>query len=179
MPTPEFIRALRSRVGHELLHVPTVGVLAHDGAGRILLVQDRDDGQWTCPGGIVEPFELPADAALREAWEETGVEVRLTGIVGIFGGEHCGGTYANGDRIAWVATIFSAQALGDRATPDGGETSAACFMSPSEIARAPLKPHLRLFLDALASGRPGYFQPPSWSQQGDRPGVEHTSIEGP
>ncbi len=178
MPTPEFIRSLRARVGHDLLHVPTVGVLARDGDGRILLVQDREDGQWTCPGGIVEPFELPADAALREAWEETGVEVRLTGIVGVFGGERCGGTYANGDRIAWVATIFAAQVVSGRPTPDGSETAAARFMSPAEIARAPLKPHLELFLDALASGRHGCFQPPAWSPRGARPGMENTRIEG-
>ena len=163
MPTPEFIKAIRSRIWTDLLHVPTVGVLAHDDDGRILLVQDREDGHWTCPGGIVEPFELPADAALREAWEEAGVVVRLTGIVGVFGGEQCQTTYLNGDKIAWIATIFSAQVLGGTAKPDGSETSAARFMSVAELAELPLKAHLRLFLQALASGRQCNFQPPTWT----------------
>jgi ADP-ribose pyrophosphatase YjhB (NUDIX family) len=161
MPTPEFIKSLRSKIGTELLHVPTVGVLAQDAKGRILLVQDREDGHWTCPGGIVEPFELPADAAVREVWEEAGVVVSLTGIVGVFGGEECQTTYLNGDKIAWVATIFSAEVLSGTARPDGSETSAARFMCHAEISIAPLKAHLRLFLHAHASGKGCYFQPPT------------------
>jgi ADP-ribose pyrophosphatase YjhB (NUDIX family) len=148
MPTPEFIRAIRAKVGSELLHVPTVGVLAYNDDDRLLLVRDREDGFWTCPGGIVEPHELPADAAVRETWEESGVLVKLTGILGVFGGEHCGGVYSNGDRIAWIATIFSARVIGGMPLPDGSETSAAQFLSRGEIARLPLKPHLSLFLEA-------------------------------
>lgn len=109
MPIPEFIQTLRAKVGHDLLHLPSVGVLARDAEGRLLIVQDSDDGTWTCPGGLVEPFEIPADAAVREAWEESGVLVRLTGIAGVFGGPECYTNYANGDRISWVATIFTAQ----------------------------------------------------------------------
>jgi len=163
MPTPDFIGRLRAKVGTELLHVPTVGVLAYDAADRVLLVRDIQDGLWTCPGGIVEPFELPADAVMREAWEEAGVHVDLTGIIGVFGGKDCGGTYRNGDRIAWVATIFRARVVGGTVSPDGAETSAAQFLSAAEVARCTLKPHLSLFLAAAQSGRTGYFQPPTWT----------------
>jgi ADP-ribose pyrophosphatase YjhB (NUDIX family) len=163
MPTPEFIASLRAKVGTALLHVPTVGVLARDSEGRVLLVQDREDGLWTCPGGIVEPFEMPGNAAVREAWEEAGVLVQLTGIAGVFGGEECRTTYANGDRISWVATIFSARVLRGAATPDGAETSAAKFLSQAELGTLPMKEHLRMFLQAEALGGPPYFEPPTWS----------------
>ena len=109
MPTPAFIASLRQRIGHELLLVPTVAVLARDGDGRMLLVQDQESGLWSCPGGIVEPGELPADAAVRETWEESGVLVELVQLAGIFGREHCANTYRNGDRIAFVATVFNAK----------------------------------------------------------------------
>jgi 8-oxo-dGTP pyrophosphatase MutT (NUDIX family) len=33
---------------------------------------------------MIEPFELPADAAVRETWEETGLFVELTGLIGVF-----------------------------------------------------------------------------------------------
>jgi ADP-ribose pyrophosphatase YjhB (NUDIX family) len=163
MPTPDFIATLRAKVGAALLHVPTAGVLARDAEGRVLLVQDREDGQWTCPGGIVEPFETPAHAAVREAWEEAGVLVELTHIAGVFGGEHCNSTYANGDRISWVATIFAARVVRGTATADGTETAAARFASSAELPAMRLKEHLKLFLAAQVSGRPGYFEPPSWS----------------
>jgi ADP-ribose pyrophosphatase YjhB (NUDIX family) len=162
MATPEFIRDVRARIGNALLHVPTVGVLAYDPDGRVLLVQDAQSQLWTCPGGIVEPFELPADAAVRETWEEAGVQVELTGIIGVFGGEHCGGTYANGDRIAWVATIFSARVVRGQPLPDYSETTAACFFSPEQTAELRLKPHLALFLAAARSTQGGYFQPATW-----------------
>lgn len=169
MPTPEFILSLRRQVGHALLHLPTVGVLAEDAAGRLLLVRDRQDGRWTCPGGIVEPHELPADAAVREAWEEAGVRVALTHIVGVFGGPDCRTDYANGDRIAWVATIFGARATGGtaRAQGDGDETSAAAWHDAAALQALPLKPHLRLFLRARDTGRPGWFQPAGWAPPDD------------
>ena len=40
MPIPDFIQSLRSKIGTELLQVPTAAVMAHDSQGRLLLVQD-------------------------------------------------------------------------------------------------------------------------------------------
>ncbi|MBK8277038.1 MAG: NUDIX domain-containing protein [Nitrospira sp.] len=38
------------------------------------------------PSGIVDPRELPSDAAVREVWEEAGVYVELTQVLGVFAG---------------------------------------------------------------------------------------------
>ena len=57
-----------------------VGALAvHD--GRVLLV--RHDDQWLLPGGMLEPGETPAEGAVRETREETGIEVRIEGLAAI------------------------------------------------------------------------------------------------
>ncbi len=64
MAIPEFIKTLRAKIGTELLQVPTVSVLTYDNQGRILLVQDKSSGLWGPPGGIVDPHELPSDAAV-------------------------------------------------------------------------------------------------------------------
>jgi 8-oxo-dGTP pyrophosphatase MutT (NUDIX family) len=162
MPVPEFIKSLRSKIGHDLLQLPTVGVLVRDEENRVLLVKDADDGRWTCPGGLVEPFELPADAAVREAWEEAGVHVRLTGLVGVFGGEVCVTHYANGDNVAWVSTIFSARIISGTATHDGDETTAVRFCTDAELATLHVKPWVLMFLDAERAGSAGYFQPARW-----------------
>jgi 8-oxo-dGTP pyrophosphatase MutT (NUDIX family) len=162
MPVPEFIKALRSKVGHDLLHIPTVLVLIRDDTDRLLLVQDGDDGLWTAPGGIVDPFELPANAAVREAWEEAGVQVQLTALVGVFSGELCYTNYSNGDKVAWVSTVFAARIVGGTAAPDGQETTAAQFFTAEEVAKLSLKRYLPMFLAAAESGQPGYFQPATW-----------------
>lgn len=47
--------------------------------GRVLLHRHPKLGMWLPPGGHVEPGELPDEAAAREVFEETGVEVVLLG----------------------------------------------------------------------------------------------------
>lgn len=78
---------VRRRFVAELGYItPKVGAEAavFDHEGRILLVRRSDDGQWCLPCGWVEPNESPEDAAVREAREETGLEVKSGDLVGVF-----------------------------------------------------------------------------------------------
>lgn len=54
--------------------------------GRVLLIQRARPiaGQWSLPGGHVEPGEATQDAAARELLEETGVTAALTAFVGLY-----------------------------------------------------------------------------------------------
>lgn len=52
-------------------------------SGEMLLIRRADDGLWAMPGGWVEPGESPAEAAVRETEEETGLVVSLIGPVHI------------------------------------------------------------------------------------------------
>jgi ADP-ribose pyrophosphatase YjhB (NUDIX family) len=78
---------VRQRFLAELGYItPKVGAEAavFDGEGRILLVRRSDDGLWCLPCGWVEPNESPEEAAVREAREETGLEVKPRQLVGVF-----------------------------------------------------------------------------------------------
>lgn len=55
-----------------------------DAAGQILLVLRADDGTWCLPCGWTEPNEAPAVTAVRETREETGLEVEVAQLVGVF-----------------------------------------------------------------------------------------------
>ena len=46
---------------------------------KILLIKHKKNRRWTQPGGHIEYDETPEDAALREAYEETGLRVKLLG----------------------------------------------------------------------------------------------------
>ena len=167
MPISDFIARLRQSVGNDLLFVPAVAVVARNQEHALLLVQDGETKLWGCPGGTVEPAELPSDAAVRETWEESGVLVELDRILGVFGGEHCAGTYKNGDRIAWVATVFTARVLSGAPRPDGVETQAARFFTDGQLQTLPLANHTRMYLAAEHSHAEGnYYAPSSW-----RPGA--------
>jgi 8-oxo-dGTP diphosphatase len=65
------------------IRVAAYGVVI-DG-GRILLAHWREHGHsgWTLPGGGINPGEDPADAAVREIFEETGYRAELDGLLGI------------------------------------------------------------------------------------------------
>jgi 8-oxo-dGTP pyrophosphatase MutT (NUDIX family) len=64
--------------------VPAAGVLAVDGAGRLLLQRRRDTRQWAIPMGKQELGETVAQRAIRETAEETGVTVEVTGLLGVY-----------------------------------------------------------------------------------------------
>lgn len=164
MPTPAYIAALRTRVGHDLLLVPTVTVIARDHRGRLLLVHDRDAQQWTLPGGIMEPDEAPADAAVRELWEETGVLVSIDRLLGVIGGPGCGGRYSNGDRLGWVTTLFGATLPPDsRPVADGSEVTEARLWETAGLAGLRLSSHVPRFLRAEEAGsRNAFFEPARW-----------------
>ena len=53
---------------------------------KILMIQEAKKscyGQWNFPAGHVEEKELITDAAIREAFEETGCKIKLTGVLPI------------------------------------------------------------------------------------------------
>ncbi len=167
MPISDYIRNLRAKVGTTVLEVPTVAVLTFDDRERVLLVRHVEGNDWTTPGGMVEPYETPSNAAVREMWEETGLHVLLTHVVGVFGGELCAATYANGDKMAWVSTVFAAEPIRGALKPDGEETLETRYFERAETMAIRCKPHVRLFLDAAYSPQQNaHFQQATWRPHG-------------
>ena len=163
MPRSDYVRSLREKVGNALLEVPTASVLTYDASGQVLLVRHADGDVWTTPGGMIEPGETPANAAVRETWEETGLIVALTRIIGVFGGELCTSTYSNGDRIAWVSTVFEGRATGGTLRPDHEETLEVRYVGRDEMRKLPRQAHVDQFVDAAwKRSEAAVFQPASW-----------------
>src|SRR5439155_21991048 len=118
------VRRLRAALGSELLVLPSVTGVIFDDRDRMLLVE-VEGGLWTAPGGVIEPDETPADAVVREVWEETGLYTRPVRLLGVFGGPDCSVVYPNGDRASYVMSVFECQILGGTLTGTSDETSAA------------------------------------------------------
>lgn len=159
-----YVRDLRAKIGTDLLEVPTVSVIVQDADARVLLVRHVEGNLWTTPGGMIEPLEVPADAAVRETFEETGLHVELTRLLGVFGGPLFRATYSNGDAISFVSTVFLARPLSGTLEPDGEETLETRWFAREELAGLPMKRHVPPVLEVVFDGPPGaYFQQPAWT----------------
>ena len=146
---------LRAAIGHELLVLPCVTVLPADEHGRILLARHagHHDG-WGTVGGAVDPGESPPEAAVREAREEIGVDIRLGRLINVLGGPDYEVTYPNGDRVAYVPAVYEAEILEGTPAPADGELSEVAWFTPAELQTLPLSRFTQALLTATGHLRP-------------------------
>jgi 8-oxo-dGTP pyrophosphatase MutT (NUDIX family) len=158
-----FLKELREKVGNDLLVLPSAAVVLLDDQMRLLMGLHADRDIWVVPGGLIEPGELPADAAVREVWEETGLTVEVTGVVGVYGGPDLVVSYANGDRVSYIGTIFRGRITGGELRPDGLEVLELRYFSQSELASVPHAKWIDIARPRLFSPQsPADFQPAQW-----------------
>jgi 8-oxo-dGTP pyrophosphatase MutT (NUDIX family) len=163
MPMSGYVKDLRKKVGHDLLLLPSAAVAIHDDQTRLLLCLHADKNIWVAPGGLIEPGEQPADAAVRETWEETGLLVELTAVLGVYGGPDLIIDYPNGDRAAYIGTIFYGRIAGGSIRPDGEETLDVRYFSQEELVRAPHAKWMDTAMPVLFSPNSApHFVRPSW-----------------
>lgn len=141
-----YLRDLRGLVGHRYVLVPCVAILIEDGDGRILLMRSSDDGLWQTVGGAVDPDESPRDAAVREVREEAGVEIDLGDVVAVLGGPAYRITYANGDLVGVVSTVFRARIREGEPTADGDEALELAWWTREALAQCPVNSFTRALL---------------------------------
>src|SRR6186997_2370695 len=99
MAASPYVTKLRAHVGHDLLLLPGASAVVRDDEGRILFLRRGDDGTWSLPAGMIEPGEQPADAVLREIFEETGIRAEVERIGGVDNHE---AVYPNGDHCQYL-----------------------------------------------------------------------------
>jgi ADP-ribose pyrophosphatase YjhB (NUDIX family) len=150
----DYVRGLRDRLGSGLLLLPSVSAIVRDEQGRLLLARHLDADAWVTPGGAVEPGETPAQAVIREAREETGLDVVPVELLGVYGGPDFHVTYSNGDVVAYVGTAFRCHIIGGELGADGTETSDARFFGEEAVAAVELAPFTRALLKRVLSNVP-------------------------
>lgn len=121
-PTGEYITWLRRRVGTALIVLPSVSAVVCDADGGLLLQLHAETGAWGLPGGMVEPEEDPEAAVVREVREETGLEIEVIALLGVYGGPDSTVEYRNGDRTSYVRTSYAARVVGGALRPDERES---------------------------------------------------------
>jgi 8-oxo-dGTP pyrophosphatase MutT (NUDIX family) len=158
-----YVQMLRARAGSARLLLPSVAALVFDEVGGILLVRQRDGDVWSTPGGAIEPDETPADAVVRETWEETGLWVEPHRIVGVYSGPEFIVRYANGDESQYVIIAFECSVRAGHLRPDEDETLEVCYWNRAKAGALPLASWLRTVLPAFYTRQASAaFEPPDW-----------------
>ncbi len=103
-----------------------------DEAGRVLLTRRADNGQWCLPSGGMDPGESPAETAVREVREETGLNVRITRLVGVYSDPNQLVVYADGNKVQIIAVHFEAEVIGGTLGLSE-ETTEFGYFSPEQI----------------------------------------------
>lgn len=126
---------------------PTVDIIIEVEGGIVLIERKNPPHGWAIPGGFVDYGETVEAAAVREAKEETGLDVRLTGLLGVYSDP------SRDPRRHTISTVFVASATG-RPVADDDAADAGVFTEdtlPDDIAfdhRAILADYFSRFRDS-------------------------------
>jgi ADP-ribose pyrophosphatase YjhB (NUDIX family) len=136
----------------------SASVVVRDEDGRVLLLRRTDNDLWTIPTGAVKRGETVAEAAVRECREETGLEVEITGIVGVFSNPDHVIAYVKGDKVKEVRqpinVCLHARQVGGEPTRTK-EAAEVAWVATGKLDRYNLHPAIRLRLShGLSAGQP-------------------------
>ncbi|SDA14140.1 ADP-ribose pyrophosphatase YjhB, NUDIX family [Ruminococcus sp. YE71] len=118
------------------------GAAITDSEGRILLVKRCDCGKWGIPGGLMEFGETMAQTAVREAKEETGLDIVIDSLVGVYSGYFS----RTADRQP-ITCLFAAHAVGGELYCDHIETAELRYFGKDELPEIYSPQHIDMLRD--------------------------------
>lgn len=117
---------------------PTVDVVIELGGGVVLVERKNPPHGWALPGGFVDEGETVEAAAVREAKEETGLDVTLTGLLHVYSDP------ARDPRMHTLSVVFLGTAEGE---PEGGDDAAEARVFSLDGLPALAFDHARILSD--------------------------------
>lgn len=125
-------------------------IIFDDQREKVLLTRRADNGRWCLPGGGLDAGESAEEACIREVWEETGLKVSVSHLVGVYSSPDFLVEYADGNRVQIVALHFEAQVTGGMLGLSDETTEVGYFTLPEIAAMDVMEHHRQRITDALA-----------------------------
>lgn len=132
--------------------VPSVNVVVENDKGEILMIRRTDNDNWALPGGAIDLGESVTKAAIRETKEETGIDVEITGLVGIYSDpQHVIKYTSNNEVRQEFSILLKARFLGGRKRLSC-ESSAVEWVKVDQIATRKVDQSMRKRLNSFMQG---------------------------
>ena len=133
--------------------VPSVNVIVVNVEGAILLIRRTDNGNWAVPGGAIDLGESVAQAAVRETFEETGIECEVTGSVGIYSDPRHVILYTSDGQVRQeFSIVLTARALSGQPTPSS-ESSEVRWVPSAEAVGYAMDRSMRIRINDFQAGK--------------------------
>jgi 8-oxo-dGTP pyrophosphatase MutT (NUDIX family) len=132
--------------------VPSASAVITNDNGEILLLKRRDNNLWTIPGGGHDIGETIQDTAVREVREETGLGVRITGLVGVYTNPAHVMAYTDGEVRQQFSLCYSTEIIGGQLAIDEESTDLA-WVPPADLGAIAMHPSIRLRIDHFLQRR--------------------------
>ena len=145
-----YIKKIRKKFGHDELILNYAGCIIFDEQNRLLLQKRSDCNQWGFLGGMVEFGESVEEAAVREVKEESGFDVEITSLYGVYSKYFA--EYTNGDKAQPIVHLFKARIIGGELIDQNDETLELRFFDLNNVPHLFCTQHQDI-LDDIIAGR--------------------------
>ncbi|MCJ1783551.1 NUDIX hydrolase [Mammaliicoccus sciuri] len=131
----DYISSLRDKVGHAPVILVGALVLIFNRDKQVLLQLRSDNESWGLPGGTMELGESFEEAATREVYEETNLEIQNLKFVTNFSGKDYHMVYPNGDEAYTVTALFESEEYEGELSADIKETQNLKFFDLDKLPK--------------------------------------------
>jgi ADP-ribose pyrophosphatase YjhB (NUDIX family) len=126
--------------------VPAVAAVVRDSEGQILMIRRADNGLWAIPGGAQDIGETVTQAVIREVLEETGIEIEIVSLVGIYSDPKHVIAYDDGEVRQEFSICFTAQPIGGE-LKTSSESKEVLWAKSTHLRNMNIHPAIRLRLE--------------------------------